>query len=505
MSYRLLPTALAYSLFVVFGIFCALFSIARPLCCFDDASFASISKNLANGLGYTFNLDYWDGPFHPHSFDALLGEGPASIIPVALAIYLIGSLPWVPGVTHVAMNTSLLLFLVTLLKQNIDSWGASRFAFCFVLAVMSVSYEHFAHWYAQLGETLAFLFIIVASAIWVTLENRIVSAALTGLFLGFSVLTKELAGLYVAVFTAMAIGFRLYALRNRLLNRKDMAIAVLFVGTGTIPYICFELWKLTSLGLSSFVSNWAHKLVFIKAQSTHIYNRWDLIGLVVKRSAIYENNFGITVQLSLAIAALASGLLVFRGSSKLIRLSLTLMVVYCVCLAHWLTVSNGWPRYFYIGLMIWCVLIALPMSMRFDKIVAAYFLCISIIFMGGMHKFKDRVIGLVDSWSPTHIDAVQSAQLVAQRLSKEALNEQVFTPWWAHVATLDYLMPKNDVFQRLDETDMDRIDKSNFIFLVNLSLESLDSLWWRRLVENYCAPPFVDIYPYKVYRCTVAN
>ncbi len=90
--------------------------LARGLCCYDDASFAVVSRNLAEGRGYSlpFRFQGTDA-FVLHKFEALTGTGPTSIIPVAGAIWLFGAQGWVPGGTHVVLELSLLALLVGLL------------------------------------------------------------------------------------------------------------------------------------------------------------------------------------------------------------------------------------------------------------------------------------------------------------------------------------------------------------------------------------------------------
>ena len=100
------------------GYWLGTFVVARGLCCFDDASFAVVSRNLAEGRGYSLPFRFHGADnFIPHAFEALIGTGPTSIIPVAVAIWVLGPHGWVPGATHVALELGLLALLVGLLSR----------------------------------------------------------------------------------------------------------------------------------------------------------------------------------------------------------------------------------------------------------------------------------------------------------------------------------------------------------------------------------------------------
>lgn len=57
----------------------------KGVCCRDDASFAVVSRSVAEGRGYTTTLNYNGQDFAPQTFHPWLGTGPVSILPAAFA------------------------------------------------------------------------------------------------------------------------------------------------------------------------------------------------------------------------------------------------------------------------------------------------------------------------------------------------------------------------------------------------------------------------------------
>src|SRR3954447_19142081 len=125
---------------------------ARGVCCYDDAALALVSKNLAEGRGYSLPFYFADGQFRRSLFDPLIGTGPVSIVPVAAAIRIFGAEYWVPGATHLLCELLFLGLIVFVLARRFGYPRALLYVAGSWLLIIALSARHLEQWYAQLGE-----------------------------------------------------------------------------------------------------------------------------------------------------------------------------------------------------------------------------------------------------------------------------------------------------------------------------------------------------------------
>src|ERR1700735_177845 len=130
LPYRLLALAL-FALLISFQIITAFnFPIWH-----DDATFATVAKNLVLGKGYAMVFFDTFAPFN-HGITA----GPVIILPAALIIALWGNAYWVPAITAILIIDALLIACYFQLKHILaDRKLRWQCASLFLLSMMMVT------------------------------------------------------------------------------------------------------------------------------------------------------------------------------------------------------------------------------------------------------------------------------------------------------------------------------------------------------------------------------
>src|SRR5262245_31277213 len=140
-------------------------AVRTGTCCFDDASFAIVSKNLAQGRGYLLSLDYANVDHRGALFHPQLGTGPSTILIGALGVWIFGVRPAVPALSVIIVNALIFGGWMYLLGRHSSRTRALVYAAVFTFNSVLLTLKHHEHWFAFLGELEAFLLAAAAFAL----------------------------------------------------------------------------------------------------------------------------------------------------------------------------------------------------------------------------------------------------------------------------------------------------------------------------------------------------
>jgi len=439
-----------------------LLALSEGVCCYDDASFAVIAKNLAQGKGYLFTLSYQGDDYSGVLFDPALGQGPVGILPVALAIALFGAGPAVPGLTQVVIEAALLAAIAVLLARGVGLGRATAYLAVSLALVLLVSMRHAEQWYAMLGESVAALLVMLGYLRWCLGNRSVRDGLLAGLCFGLAVMTKSIVAI-------IAVAFFLHAaaqmLRDPRAPGQRLARLLAIAAGGASVFVMFEAWKLAVLGGEAFQANWAAYLEFASSKSG-LPAGGDLPQWLLARLATASSSFYLPLLLML-LSAIVVWLSLRRSEAPLRSLAGMLLVGWLAYAGYWLLMSSGPARYLYVGIVLWCFLLALPLlaAQRRWSIALPVLACLALVVLargdvaGRLSAVRADVLT-----EPANGDALRMT-----RVLEGHDDPRIYTPWWAHVASLEYLAPRAGRFQRWSRVPED----APFLLLVNQHLAGL--------------------------------
>lgn len=226
---------LATFLFIaVFTYISILMATHIGLCCSDDASFSIVSKNIAQGRGYIYSLNYDNQPFVEQAFPPQLGTGPVLIGFVALVMHIIGFKVWVPGVASAILNSLFLCLITVGLNRLVGGRRTLIIIISFITCAVLMSPRHVEFWYAQLGEVSAALAAIAGFVWWCGIGRSPINAVIAGVSIALGFLIKELDAIYIAILICGTVV-------DAIINRKIKYLILTFIGMA-IPLLIFELY-----------------------------------------------------------------------------------------------------------------------------------------------------------------------------------------------------------------------------------------------------------------------
>ena len=422
------------SLLLFFLLYAATFATSNPLCCADDAYFAVVSKNLASGLGYlsTINVRGNDFDYGGVLFDPGISTGAPSILPVAIVIYLFGPLAPVPGLVHIALYAVLVAAMAFKVRAVSGKVVAGGILTLFVLLIVSTSAYHFEQWYAQLGEVLAAMLVIMGAAVLGMSPSGYRAYFIAGLFMGGAVLTKQLAALYFAG-AYLVILYRV--LRAPCTKRAfEFKFSLIFFIGGCVPILSFELWKMSVLSLASWLENWQIFYHLLLQNGVGKGHHSSFSQLLLERLDSVQQRFFISWY-ALILALIVYPFLLLSLPDKLKRFSIFLVFGSVLNVVYWVGWSVGWPRYAYMAIIMGALLVSIAQVAgkgRISRILMA--LSIVMVVFSGVPKINWHFPAKASLNSNAH-----DAQIVASYIELKHQEESVQTQWWAHVAALEYL------------------------------------------------------------------
>jgi len=433
-----LDFVLSGMILILFVIFQLNFVFSIGVCCADDAHNAGIAKNLANGIGYTSTIQEESNHFIIHKFDARVGNGPTTILPVALLISIFGNGYWVPGFTHVLVTTMLLVIIAVLLKKYDTEIKLSLFAVLFLFTAYALMTKHFEQWYAMLGEVPAALMFIIGILLFFWKDSRKVYF-LSGFIFSLAVNAKLVVFLpfcvfIIAVYSLDKIFWKSERFKD--LNHTFRVFIPLGIGFG-LPFLGMEIWKLISLGGYGYTDYWTRYFDYVTdlgVTGNLLQDIWGRLGI---RRAVFRDRFGIP------FVFLPQFLLItwffLRDNKKLIRIYSVLLIIISIYSVWWFIFSIGWARHYIIALIMVIFLAVLPISdFSRNKYIRVYLILLlfwTCITWGHLDNSLENLYG--SFYTKTH---QTKAMLEVPEILNDHPGEIILTQWWGSAADLNYLM-----------------------------------------------------------------
>ncbi len=277
--------ALKIATFLMLGLF---FYIQITNIGFDyDAAYnATISKNIAQGIGY---VSSYNGIV---TFNPEITTGYTMIFPVALGIKIFSNQYWVPGLVSTLLIFALLLAVLYVPKhfnfideKKLWSW---RIVF---IALMLFASNGILYFTSLLGEVPAAFFVILSALILILSKERKSFYFLAGFLASCALVTKILTLISVVpVFLAyLLLKFRSF----KELKAKIWSIAWFFIGLA-VPLALFEIYKIASLGsFAKYLKLKNTESLFFSSSGSGVDSIWKVFVNLFRNSFAFVKEFGI--------------------------------------------------------------------------------------------------------------------------------------------------------------------------------------------------------------------
>ncbi|PKV14379.1 hypothetical protein CVO74_01615 [Xanthomonas prunicola] len=305
---------------------------------------------------------------------------------------------------------------------------------------------HHEQWFAFLGELQSYLLAFTAFVIATYCHPRITTFLASGVLLGASFEAKELSAIYVIPLGSMALYM---AIRSSVARRRSpqetkrwlVLLSAAAIGT-LIPIALFEFYRWHSLGSTDWLTNWDNHIQFIRTQGTgSASSTFDQ--LIQGRAATFKERFNIGVGWLIVWGAFSAALTLWSTQDIKVRALTSLLVIaFFVHLGYWIFLSNGWPRYAFNAVLYGCALICMPvLYVRRGELPIPALLSI-IAWCALTHaSITNYIMGV---WLPA-VRSTDSATITEAQQQQEVkdflanYSGVVYAPWWAHVASQEYL------------------------------------------------------------------
>jgi hypothetical protein len=431
----------------------------------DDAFFASIAKNLANGEGY--KAVFFDNTY---SFHNGISAGPIIILPATLMMLIFGNQFWVPSLANTVLIWSLLIAIFTVSKDLLGK--DKRWQFCFlallltlVFLMVDASYElgefgsygietgdRLALWHLMMGEVPAGLCLILGAFLLFSPEINRKKIALGGLILGLGLLSKTLTAI-ASLGIIMMISRRILLEEKFQITRSKIISILIVISAFILPFCLFDLIKIIILGWPNYVA--------IQFQNAQMYeNAMEIKSLWVKNflalllCAIFK-----TFKAS-AIAVMALTIYVIRRSAKISANEMhknhfchlagtVMMFCFGLHLFWWCGFSHGVERYLVISLFYFFTALSLfianieKKSWEF-KIVIIFVILLMLVERGSATKYL-----FFEGFKKN--DRAQE-QLMIRDIISDLQKKGVQMIACSNNFELEYLLPNTGNFQNCEES-----------------------------------------------------
>lgn len=488
------------SLFLVIPL---IYAIQNGLSCYDDTGYAIIAKNLATGLGYATTISYVDSNFTVSSFDYAIGQGPIGILPVALAFKLFGVNPLLPGIVQVVFEFMLLAFIVLFLLKDYGFLRTSCFLCSSLLLITLISGWHYEHWYAMLGESIAALFVILGFIVLQKYEISVRYSILGGFFLALAAMTKEISAIFTAVFAiGLGLAFIVACVTRPNSCKHNLKSLCCFALAGLTPVIAFEIWRLIVLGWQGFLVNWQQHLAFISTYSPQHDVSNTILQNFAQRTDVFKGNFYISI-----LVVIVSNLFAYmecffsKQTNKYVVTIFEFAILFYF--VYWIFLTIGPARHLYVLIVVACFFVSLPLLLQknmFIGVLPALFLLIFLVPRAG-NDLVNRIVEVDHS----HIFQKPTREYVAERqmlafIDTKYPESKILTPWWAHVAMLEFFSSRPALFSGWDSFKQ----HADNLVLIDSKTASLvkgepekDAL----ILKEHDCTELYDAAPYRLYLC----
>ena len=445
----LLLTVLSIAVLLALHVELLTTTINKSLCCFDDSSFAVVSKNLASGDGYLLTLDYGNVDHSGRLFHPALDTGPSAILVGAAAIKVFGAKPWAPGLMLVLFNALVLSFCIAVISRRLGIARASSYICLVALASIAVTTQHHEQWFAFFGEVQS-LALVLASFVLIAYGNRSRLNLLgAGLLLGMSFLTKELSALFTLPVALLALAMFLRGPARPWRVRLAESLApLLLVAAGTLlPIVLFEAYRFHAMGgLDGWLQNWTQHIDFVKSQGMD-ERGLGLSALVAERLALFSSRFSIGfIALSvLALLGITATLLTARDRRPK-ELALLVGSAWLIMSCYWLLLSLGWARYAFNVIPLAFACAALPVLSISGRESRHAILPGGVLALLLALLVQPTYLYARETWLPAVHPATPSGLTDAQQQNRleaylRGYHGTLYIPWWAHGASMEYRLP----------------------------------------------------------------
>jgi hypothetical protein len=466
--------------------------ISWGLCCGDDAYFASVAKNIAEGPGYGTTA----GGQGFQLFDRIITSGPAVILPAAAATWLFGNRYWVPGLTSIACWVLLLLMIFRVLDGSEHDLDFRLAAGVFLATIPLLFPFHFEHWFTLLGEVPATLFALLGFAVLSRFELSRRGVALASFFCGLGLLSKTASAiLYAALVLVLAV--RVVLMEKRSL-RELVRYALISAAAFLSPLLVFELYKLSVFDTpAAYLANLSERMALVRSQGLPALppaqTRWAR-ALEYDRSV--ASRFGISV-FQISIASVLGAVAIIR-STRLVpaRLAMSLLAGIIASCIWFLFFSIGWPRYMAPAVMLFSALLSTVVwVLNGRRALAVGGLVLGAFFWINQSKFSYLLSAGFENGvfrkAPSLVSALALTDFIDARHGSTTFVHQS----WASIADLEYYSRYTGIF-----TSYKGLKPSRFHYVVfNRHLFGVDPAFDRFIAA--CTEEESSFEPYALLGC----
>lgn len=466
------------------------FQIFKTMTCplgYDDAYQASVSKNIAKGLGYATSYN------GIKLFNPELTTGYPIVLPVALGMKIFSNKYWVPNLICSSIVLFLLLIVLYLPKKFdfIDEkklwiWRTIFLGFL----VFSCSLEPLMKYHLELssflGEMPSVLLIIIFTFVLIIAKNKKSTFILAGLLGGLAFATKFIS--IISVFPIFAAYLFLTCQNKNDFKEKIPHIAMFLIGFA-LPYIAFEIFKIVDLGgISQYLQMKAEEHEFFIANGSGISGN----GNIFKR---FSDNSKNLISLTGFIRFFIILLMPIIFTVKLLKNRKTIhpqsyfvyifMFAFAVNLYWWLFMSLGWGRHLLIGWILFLTAIS-TFVFCFNNKNKYVYLVLIVLFLSLPCSFNvDSTFLNFKKLSETH-SKIQDLNEAANFIKTHVEYKYYGCGWWVS-RDLEYILPTVNNFS--DAIDTKQFNKTipNKALVINAHTWNWDENIINNNVKKQCS------------------
>ncbi|MBN2107161.1 MAG: hypothetical protein JW832_07010 [Deltaproteobacteria bacterium] len=405
----------------------------------DDQVAATGARYLASGWGYTLPQPMIPDKIAP--FTPWFTQGPAIILPVALAMYVFGTSDIVPPVAAVSLWALLFALILLVLYRQPRRCLFAPVVLAIVFGVFGLFGLHFEQWTTMLGEVHGALFFVLGIAFFATATQSGKSNLIAGTVIGLSLTSKlimlfALPGIVLAVIVRLAFEERRFSIQLRYFLALAIGIA--------LPAAVYELCKMWFLGLGGYADNIKAFASMMQSQGVSGGNAlFDAAGISGKLWVLKTRFFLSPAKISLIVVL--TGLLAFKiRNNKKLKIFYFAAVASSACLyAYWLFLSKGWARYAVAALVIHLFAMgAACIELRWKEALAV--LALLLVLWGGGMKHMNHELSAADNGlfraSGARMERLKVAAFVQEKMA--ASKASFVTQWWATGMDIQYFLSR---------------------------------------------------------------
>jgi hypothetical protein len=257
----------------------------------------------------------------------------------------------------------------------------------------------------------------------------------------------------------------------------------------------FEFYHLRALGAAEWIQNWRQHVEFVHSQGLGAHPAG--LSLIAERNLTLLDRYFVGLGPLVVTTIVVGGLTQrFCDNRRIRTYSLFLLAAFWTHLCYWLLESIGWPRYAFNAILFACAI--LPIAILGVKAsTARWAAALTIVFAiltgwSGLKFYTQAWCRPAWSWSR---DDGQIQLDVAKYLDEERHSGVVYAPWWAHVASLEYLAKQPGQFSPVTAQS-----NAPGLLVINRRLSVPDSLEYAALTRR-CRKLRTFEPDYEIHRC----